>query len=202
MGVNRTYYSLNLMRFVFAIIIFLFHVNILPRGYIGVEFFFLLSGIFLYKKYNSTDKEYNLLFDLKKRYITFFPYTTLCIIGTCILAIVYDELNLAESYNLLKRGLMECTLLGGTGMFGGSHYISDKYSIEILISRHLWFVMCLLLTIPVAVLFFRVKDKIYLGLTAIFLYGTILICFGTLTAHPSYSLMWIKPLGRALAGLL
>ena len=82
-------------------------------------------------------------------------------------------MNFAESYNLLKRGLLECTLLGGTGMLGGSHFISNEYSIEILISRHLWFVMCLLLMIPVAVLIFKVKDKIYLGLISVFLYGTL-----------------------------
>ena len=42
----------------------------------------------------------------------------------------------------------------------------------------------------------------YLGLISLFLYGTILISYGTLTDHPSYGLMWIKPCGRAIAGLL
>lgn len=74
--------SIQGWRFVFAIILILFHMyqpKYLINGYWAVEFFFIIAGFFLMKKYNESSQENRLLpwqyflLRIKK----FFPITTL-----------------------------------------------------------------------------------------------------------------------------
>ena len=199
---ERTWYSLNLMRFVFSIIVVLFHVNILKNGYISVEFFFFLSGAFLYKKVNDPNREFNLHKYMKSRIIGFLPYTTITIFGTALIYIIYNTLPLGDCIRLLERALLESTLLDGFGIVGQSLTLSTGMMIEVLIDRHLWYIMCLVIMTPFAVLFFKAKDKTYLPFISLMLYGILEVKFGSVGEFASYEWTWIKPCIRTLAGLL
>lgn len=52
--------EIEFWRFFFAVVIFLFHMNVIPYGLLGVDFFFLLTGILM--KSNSA-QHIMLLFD-------------------------------------------------------------------------------------------------------------------------------------------
>lgn len=96
---------ISLWKFIFSLVIMIYHTNtffpdnkipIFKGGYIGVEFFFLVSGFFLAKK--SLSGEYN-----KKeigietfKYIwnkikSFFPYILVSVIGATIILLIFDE---------------------------------------------------------------------------------------------------------------
>ncbi|MCR5748364.1 MAG: acyltransferase [Lachnospiraceae bacterium] len=199
---TRTWYSFNLMRFVFSIIVVLFHLHVLKGGYLGVEFFFFISGAFLYKKVADTDNPFNLSQYLKSRYIKFLPYTTITIFGTALLIIVYNKFPLSDTIRLLERAFLESTLLGGFGIVGQSFTASTGFTVDVLIDGHLWFVFSLLLMIPFAAAFFKLKDKIYLLAISLMLYGFLEVKFGCISDFASYEWTWIKPSMRTLAGLL
>lgn len=42
--------NIELLRFLFCADIVLYHAGFLPRGYVGVEFFFMVTGFFLADK--------------------------------------------------------------------------------------------------------------------------------------------------------
>ena len=51
--------NIELLRFLFCADIVLYHAGFLPRGYVGVEFFFMVTGFFLADKIwtrNSKDQ--------------------------------------------------------------------------------------------------------------------------------------------------
>lgn len=49
--------NIEILRFLFCIGIVLFHAWVNPRGFIGVEFFFIVTGFFLAKKGGYTKEE-------------------------------------------------------------------------------------------------------------------------------------------------
>ena len=48
MPVSTTLYSLQLLRFVAAMLVLLFHLRLDPTGYKGVDVFFVISGFVMY----------------------------------------------------------------------------------------------------------------------------------------------------------
>lgn len=198
---KRTWCSLNLMRFVFSIIVLLFHLNVLMNGYIAVEFFFFVSGAFLYRKVTTQD-DFNLSIYFKKRLIQFLPYTTITIFGTALVYITFNRLNFADTLRVLERALLESTLLDGFGIVGQSLEVSTGVAVEVLIDRHLWFIMCLLIMTPFAVQLFKLKEKLFLLIIPLMLYGFLKVKFGNIGEFASFEWTWAKSCMRTLAGLL
>ena len=63
--------NIDLLRVIFAIIIVVYHIHSInpyfSRGYLGVEFFFFVSGFLLIRNYNANQSTTNLLFHMLKK---------------------------------------------------------------------------------------------------------------------------------------
>ena len=120
--------SVDFFRFFFIIMICLWHfsdkVKILYHGYLGVEFFFMLSGMFLYRTY-CYHPEINALNYTTRRFVRFFPKYIICLIPIFVL-VNYQwlkEVSLTSVTDIILRFISEGLMLQSNGLFpSGSNY--------------------------------------------------------------------------------
>lgn len=120
--------SVDFFRFFFIIMICLWHfsdkVRILYHGYLGVEFFFMLSGMFLYRTY-CYHPEINAFNYTAKRFARFFPKYIICLIPIFVL-VNYQwlkEVSLKSITDIILRFISEGLMLQSFGLFpSGSNY--------------------------------------------------------------------------------
>lgn len=149
--------SVDFFRFFFIIMICLWHfsdkVRILYHGYLGVEFFFILSGMFLYRTYCS-HPEINAFQYTTKRFVKFFPKYIICLIPIFVL-VNYQwlkEVNLTSGIYLILRFISEGLMLQSLGIFpSGSNY-------------PMWFLSVLLLGGGIVFSFLKIERKKALGI--------------------------------------
>lgn len=128
--------GVELLRFIFAIIIVLGHgygtfseeglpVWIVKQGAIGVEFFFVLSGILMGKKVLKVKQSENESYEkignetinfIKKKYVSIFPTHVLVFIIMYIEYVVWNQLGCLESLWLLISALPEFFLIYMSGL--------------------------------------------------------------------------------------
>ncbi|MCQ2531167.1 MAG: acyltransferase family protein [Saccharofermentans sp.] len=115
----------DLQRFIFAIIIVLFHSenyrkSIMPNGYIAVEFFLVLSGYLLASKaysYKGTDLWNDNVKLVIRKFNSFFPFLAIsCVFGSLIYSIFFASIK--SYFNVLLLSFVDYIPLQMYGFSG------------------------------------------------------------------------------------
>lgn len=116
--------SIDFFRFFFMVLICLWHfsnnIRLVYHGYIGVEFFFILSGVFLFQTY-CAHPELNSQNYLTNRFARFFPKYIFCLIPIFTL-VNYQwikEIDINSITDIILRFVAEGLMLQGFGIFPG-----------------------------------------------------------------------------------
>ncbi len=133
---------LDLWRFIFCICVVLLHMNgelgvpVMGAGYLGVEFFLIVSGYYMAerchrdyckKKLSFSGKLKAVITYIKSRLIRLYPLYILAFLITLIFTIVLQQISRQETLQLLKDNLGEVFLLQSTGLLGGGLNYPDWY---------------------------------------------------------------------------
>lgn len=117
---------LDFYRIIFTLIICLHHfqgtldTNIISTGYIGVEFFFILSGFFLYKSFKKNNNDSAFKYTVK-RIKRLYPEYILAFILCFILQMAQSGKE--KSVDCIFQAISEITLTQNVGIFhGGFNY--------------------------------------------------------------------------------
>lgn len=149
--------SIEFFRFFFIIMICLWHFSsnakILYHGYVGVEFFFILSGMFLYHTYCS-HPELSAIDYTIKRFFRFFPKYIVCLIPIFLIENykLIKEVSLANMTDIVLRFISEGLMIQNIGFYpGGANY-------------PMWFLSVLLVGGGILFSILRVNKKNALGI--------------------------------------
>lgn len=121
---NNRNISIDFFRFFFMVLICLWHfsnnIRLFYHGYIGVEFFFILSGAFLFQTYCSHQESTPQNF-ITNRFVRFFPKYIFCLIP--IFTVVnyqwIKEIDINSITDIILRFVAEGLMLQGLGIFSG-----------------------------------------------------------------------------------
>ena len=147
--------AIEFYRFLFAVIVYMLHARhyvggSIPwtKGYLGVEFFFILAGFLLFKHFenhpiHSSIENFNWCY-LKQRIKRLFPQHVFSWIGMCFVSVyLYDN----TWQNIIKKGYGEFLLLQAFGFP------------SIIINGVVWYLRALLLaTYCIGYLILKRKD--------------------------------------------
>lgn len=185
------------LKFIFIIIISFWHTewwrDILHHGYLPVEFFFIVSGYFIFL---SEKKENTLTFTYKKikrLFPTYILTLTLYIILYCIAPVFYPD---SGNANICISILREATLLSAVGIFE----LSDIPMISF--NGHAWYISTLLYGGIIVFLINRLKKiRIYLftGVAFVFYIWILFISTKGLNEYWDYESIFFIPLWRGIA---
>ena len=149
--------SIILWRIIFAYMIMIYHFDnkyiisyhfdLMPGWYIGVEFFFIVSGYLLYAKFDVLSEKYHSgLAYLGYRYKKIYPYY----LASFILCFIFffltrDGTSLLEIIRILSNDFFEVFALQGIGLNDGWSYINNTgWFISILLICDFVIFHCLL----------------------------------------------------------
>lgn len=131
----------DIWRFIFSIIIVLVHYGTCPGGYLGVEFFFLLSGYYLARtvEFDLENNEKKDAIDntwayTKKRFFKFFPYMAT---GYTVGFVIRHIDNTPRGGGIIKDfalSLGEVSMVAMSGLDNKPHYTSGWYLSALLIA--------------------------------------------------------------------
>lgn len=141
---------IDFLKFIFALIIVCHHTNLFfytdsyslcPSGYIGVEFFFIVSGYLLANK--AVEEKNTNICDaniemIKQKIIHLFPYVFIACISSNIIYIISNNFVITEIYDHLLYTIVDLLglqMLGFNGFFatGVSWYISALLLISFIL---------------------------------------------------------------------
>lgn len=203
---------MELMRFVFCVYVILFHccqkifnlttVDKLiftwaPRGYIGVEFFFILSGMFFavsLAKIKSEPGDSKLagsyLRLLLQKYISVFPYHVVAFVILFAFdayrhhgVSVSDILNVIPGFFLIQR-----TGISFNNINGVEWYISAM-------------LVAMAIIMPLAVKYRDLYTKYIAPVSAILIYGWLIHEFQTVSGSSEWTIIGYRSVWRAIAGI-
>lgn len=156
--------SIEILRFMFMLVICIWHspFNVFTSGFIFVDFFFILSGYFLYK---SLLKGYTPGVYIKKRIIHFYDKYIIAYFITLFIWVVQHRMDFF--YNPIEnilRVIPECFLMQDVGCF------------QMGINNPLWYLSVLVLggCCLFSFLYINNKNKYFLPLIIIFIYPYVL----------------------------
>lgn len=202
--------EIEILRFLFCLLIVVYHCNTRivghlegydyqflcgPRGYIGVEFFFMLSGFFMAgstqrMNADAPNRAATYLRFLWKKYVAVFPYHIIAF----VLLFVRLCIDLKGfSLNLLLKSLPNFFLIQRSGI----KYF-DINSVEWYISAML---MAMAVILPFAVKYKDTYAKYIAPVTALIIYGFILHKSGAMGNIHAWTSYGFKCFWRALAGI-
>lgn len=205
---------LELLRFFAATVIVGYHTKfVFNSGWIFVEFFFIISGFFAYKKvlqYRETGEDFRdfpVKYTLKKM-LRIFPYTLL----SMILFVVFElrEQLIDVGINTIGRFVLyfteNITLLNATGMIPNEVALGDGWVMNSMMMPILWYIIVLFVALPVMMyLSYYLDKKIGLWLYTflpMLLYGILIMSTGTIDGFHYEMMVYPALFMRALAGLL
>ena len=205
---------LELLRFFAATIIVGYHTKfVFNSGWIFVEFFFIISGFFAYKRVlqyresGESFKDFPVKYTLKKMW-RIFPYTFF----SMILLVVFElrEQLLDAGINTIGRFALYFTenisLLNATGMIPNEVKLGDGWVMSSMMMPILWYIIVLFVALPVMMyLAYYLDEKIGLWLYTflpMFLYGVLIMSTGTIDGFHAEMMIYPALFMRALAGLL
>ena len=191
----------DLWKFIAAVMIMVHHLYVVApafenRDYPGyfswiyVEFFFILTGYFTYRRFARKDRREDVfrstLSYTWQKFKPFLPYTTIAITLQYLLSAPYGELIRGS----FRKFLYSFANLPLELMLLGEAHTSDQRLVPI------WFLSAMLLVFPIVALISQLKNKYLIlmisGLYPLFYYGRVKLA----------NRIWPDDLLRALAGLL
>lgn len=201
--------EIELLRFLFSVIIVLFHCNkdifdcispenysyaLAPRGYIGVEFFFMLSGYFMAagiaKNKSAAPVGTDTVRFVWKKYLSIFPFHIIAFVS---LFAVHSFINSDFTVEKLLSVIPGALLITRSGI-----RFFDINGVE-------WYLSAMLLVMaaiyPVAKKHFDVYSKAIAPLSAILIYGWLIHDFETLSGTTIWTTIGYRCMWRAAAGL-
>ncbi len=205
---------IELLRFFAATIIVGYHTEfIFSSGWIFVEFFFMLSGFFAYKKIlqykdsGESFKDFPVKYTVKKIW-RIIPYTFFSMVLFVVLELKDQILSVGEKTigRFVLYFIENVTLLNGTGMVPSEVEFGGGWTMGSMLMPILWYIIVLFVALPVMMyLSYYLEEKIGLWLYTFWpmlLYGVLILSTGTIDGF--HNEMWIYPalFMRALAGLL
>lgn len=126
--------TVDLYRLIFMVLICLWHYNpghFISSGYLGVEFFFLLSG---YLMYSAIKKKTPVMDYLKKRYSQLLgKYLLVLILMHIIKGCIAAYGGTFSFIDALTSLLPECLLLQNIGVFHSTGYLFPTWYLSVLI---------------------------------------------------------------------
>lgn len=222
-SVDKKNNFLELMRFIFCMVIFLHHSGFVAggksyifqnAGYYAVEFFFILTGAFAYKStrkyvYSHIDSEGSSIKDSAMKYSMkytisklkrIFPYALVGIILAYIWDFLYCSNILSLKDNFIRKWniVLELTFIPMTGIM--------KAGLENYLNAPLWYLSVLLICLPVMVfIIIKYRDVYdnYLCIIGPFLlYGYLLHRYETIGTWGAYTGILYNGVIRGFADLL
>lgn len=147
-------------------------------GYIAVEFFFILTGFFLFKSAKSGGGGSSAFVQVVKRLSKVYPYFLVCWLASFAISHIYNnQLHIGEIAADLVKGIPQLLLLSMAGLSGGTIGLFDYVGTG-------WYLSALVIAIftvyPVMCMFCRSdssssRDEIFSGGIAPFI---ALLCYG------------------------
>ncbi|MBE5880687.1 MAG: hypothetical protein E7289_00025 [Lachnospiraceae bacterium] len=135
-------YTVELWRFIFCMVVLGFHFFIKTKysyfraGYLGVEFFFVLSGYGIYSYYVKQmqgkrfgDRLYALGTYIGKRLIRLYPLYLLSLLCMLIFRVVSEQWNLSKIWAYITKGwaeflMLQCGPLGNAVLISAHWYVA------------------------------------------------------------------------------
>lgn len=189
--------AVEALRFLFMVMICIHHsqyIDAMHHGYLAVEFYFILSGVFLYRTFIK-DKRPGVLDYFMNRLVRFFPEYAIAFVAYAIIG--YQSFLTAYSNHELTDTIMNTInslfMLNGSGIFKGGF------------NTALWFVVVLI--IGGSLLYSLLSYNKRLALTLVFpvmviSYYTYLFSVGdTLERWSIDGGIFYNPLWRGMSGL-
>lgn len=116
-------YAIEALRFLFMMQICLWHYgfpNILSAGFLGVEFYFILSGFFLYRKVASVNAPSTLNFTFGRLSKFYLKYVIAVILAWIIFGHNVDLKSFEGLFRATMNFISEILMVQSTGVFGGA----------------------------------------------------------------------------------
>ena len=201
--------EIELLRFLFCLLVVLFHCNkdlfglisshnyqlaLSPRGYIMVEFFFMLSGYFMAAGIDKNKKPVPLGTDtvrfVWKKYFSIFWYHIIAFIGLVVSYMIINKVVIADKWLDVIPGALLITR-SGIRFF-------DINGVE-------WYISAMILVMaamyPVAKKHFEVYAKAIAPISALLIYGWLIQKYQTLSGTTIFEEFGFRCMWRAAAGL-
>lgn len=196
---------IELLRFLFALLIPLFHGRFLPpdaswfrapNGAVAVEFFFVLTGFLMA---NSVEKRLDTQVDigkdsaafLQKKYLSVFPYHLFSYVCSFVVAMVVGGLTAVGTVKLFVYSLPNLLMLDMTGL---------KFT---LVAGYIWFISAMLIAIailyPILRRWYSVFTRVVAPLLAVLLLGWLSVTYGHLTTVSEWTGLTYKGVLQAVA---
>lgn len=189
---NNRLLSVEALRFIFMTIIALWHfgrINPFTHGYIAVDFFFILSGYFLYRSYIK--HKYDAFSYTVAKLKRFYP-EYIIVFAAAFLMKLQILLRSNDIITVLFNAISEGLLINGIGLFGGS------------VNPPSWYVSVLLIGggILYEVLFYnrRLALSVVFPLFVLFSYTYLLGFNGSIEQFATVGFV-CQPLFRGMAGM-
>lgn len=136
-------YTIEFFRLIFTIIICIYHIQsilskeYIPGAYIGVEFFFILSGFYLYKSAEKNKKDTSIDYTLKriKRILPYYIFSMVTLYGVDILTKLQN--NQLDKVATLFIPLSEIFMIQNIGFFRGALNSPTWYISVLVIGGHI-----------------------------------------------------------------
>ncbi len=201
MKTNPSYnWEIDVLKFVFAIMIAVFHCSwfrppspILSRGYLAVEFFFIVSGFFMAEKLRSSSPPPTGKFILRK-IAPIYPVLLGALPVMIAARLIPRHAGIGDWLLSVPKGWMEVFLVQEFGFDVGTFYNGPT-----------WYISAMLISMSVLYPLFAKFPKYFLGVgslvLALCLYALMLSKFDRLAAGQAWAVIFKFRVVRAFAGI-
>ena len=187
--------TIEIYRFILSILIALFHAEVFKNGYLVVDFFFIVSGYFLYRSVEKSSGELteDTLLYCKSKIVRLMPSVVLAW-AACFLY-VNRTVSIVEFIKNFLLGLWNLLLVDMTGLGISSVYNRPTWYLSAMM-------ICSVFLFPILKKFGKLFVLIYSPIIVLFLLGSISFSDGCLERIFNKTYFFYHGMLRGCAGLL
>ena len=204
-------YEIELWRFIFAVIIIIFHCNglkpgvdfsdrLFSRGAFGVEVFFMLSGYLIMNAamrstaVTGAEIAENTFRQVKKRWVRLLPYGFFATAMTLLVAIIFEGRSIQWLLEKVWHGLPQIFFLYATGITS-DNIVGPTWSISVMLFS-IWIIYPFLLKNR------DIVGKIIAPLGGMFLYGWLFQTYKGFGEAQAWNGFFFRGFLRGIAGIM